>query len=134
MDGPTMRARAAAARVGRLATVRPNGLPHVVVCCFVLEGDTAYTAVDDKPKSTKQLQRLRNLAVHPEASILVDHYEEDWAALWWVRLDGAGRLVNRGPEYDGAMSQLAAKYEPYRRRTPSGPLVAIDVDRWTAWP
>jgi PPOX class probable F420-dependent enzyme len=134
MDEATMRARAAAARVGRLATVRPNGNPHVVVCCFALDDDTAYTAVDDKPKTTRQLQRLRNLAAHPEAAVLVDHYEEDWDALWWIRLDGAGRLVNRGAEYDAAMAQLAEKYEPYRRRPPSGPLIAIDVERWTAWP
>jgi len=134
MDQPTMRNRVGSARVGRLATMRPNGHPHIVVCCFALDGDTVYTAVDDKPKTTRQLQRLRNLAAHPEAAILVDHYEEDWTALWWIRLDGTGRLVNRGLGYDQAMAKLAEKYEPYRKQTPSGPLIAVDVARWTAWP
>jgi PPOX class probable F420-dependent enzyme len=134
MDDPTMRSRVTGAPVGRLATVRPDGRPHVVVCCFALDGETAYTAVDDKPKSTRQLQRLRNLAAHPEAAILVDHYEDDWTALWWVRLDGRGRLVSRDGEHDRAMAVLAGKYEPYRRQTPTGPLIAIDIDRWTAWP
>jgi PPOX class probable F420-dependent enzyme len=129
-----MRSRVTAAPVGRLATVRPDGRPHVVVCCFALDGETAYTAVDDKPKSTRQLQRLRNLAAHPEAAILVDHYEDDWTALWWVRLDGRGRLVSRDGEHDRAMGMLAGKYEPYRRQTPTGPLIAIDIDLWTAWP
>jgi PPOX class probable F420-dependent enzyme len=134
MDGEIMRARAATARVGHLATVRPEGGPHVVVCCFALSGDTAYSAVDEKPKSTRQLQRLRNLAAHPEASLLVDHYDDDWSALWWIRLDGTGRLLNRDDEYERAMKLLVDKYQQYEQQEPSGPLIAIDVDHWTAWP
>jgi PPOX class probable F420-dependent enzyme len=129
-----MRQRAAAARVARLATVRPDGRAHVVVCCFAVEGDVAYTAVDAKPKTTRQLQRLRNLAAHPAASLLVDHYEEDWMALWWIRLDGDGRVVQRGAEHDRAIDRLCAKYDQYRRQPPPGPVVAIDVGTWTAWP
>ena len=134
MDTEVMRARVASARAGHLATVRPDGRPHVVVCCFATNADTVYSAVDDKPKTTRQLQRLRNLAAHPDAALLVDHYADDWTALWWVRVDGLGRLLSRDEEHARAMALLADKYEQYRRRPPSGPLIAIDILRWTAWP
>jgi PPOX class probable F420-dependent enzyme len=129
-----MRRRVAEARVGRLATVRPDGRPHVVPCCYVLDGETVYSAVDAKPKSTLALRRLANLRANPSASLLVDHYDEDWSQLWWVRLDGQGRVVESGDERDQALGRLAARYEQYRQVTPPGPVVAVDVDRWTAWP
>ena len=53
------------ARVARLATVDPDGRPHVVPICFALEGDVLYTAVDEKPKRTRALQRLRNIEANP---------------------------------------------------------------------
>lgn len=129
-----MRRRAAAARVGRLGTVRPDGRPHVVVCCFALAEEVVYSAVDDKPKTTLSLQRLRNLTADPAASLLVDHYDEDWTALWWIRLDGAGRVVADVAEHERAIALLCEKYEQYRRRRPAGPVIALDVVRWTAWP
>jgi PPOX class probable F420-dependent enzyme len=90
--------------------------------------------VDAKPKSTLALRRLDNLRAHPAASLLVDHYAEDWAALWWVRLDGTGRVVEGGPERDAALALLAAKYGQYRRDPPPGPVVVLDVTAWRAWP
>ena len=91
MDEARCHARLSAARVGHLATVRPDGRPHVVACCFALQGDRLWTAVDAKPKATQRLQRLANVRAHPWASLLADHYEEDWDELWWVRADGAGK-------------------------------------------
>ena len=129
-----MRARAAAARVGRLGTVRPDGRPHLVVCCFALVGEVVYSAVDHKPKTTSALQRLRNLAANPAASVLVDHYDEDWAALWWIRVDGTGRVLVDGPEHELAVAALCDKYEQYRRQPPTGPVIGIDTARWSAWP
>ena len=103
-------------------------------CCFALDGDVVVSAVDAKPKSTLALRRLDNLRVHPAASLLVDHYAEDWATLWWVRLDGTGRVVEDGAERDAALALLAAKYEQYRRDPPPGPVVALEVTAWRAWP
>jgi PPOX class probable F420-dependent enzyme len=134
VDATTMRKRTADARTGHLATVRPDGRPHVVVCCFALVEDHVYSAVDEKPKSTRQLQRLRNLAAHPEASLLVDHWDEDWAALWWVRLDGTARLLSRDQEQERALAALVAKYHQYVEQPPAGPVIALDISRWTAWP
>jgi PPOX class probable F420-dependent enzyme len=129
-----MRARVAEARVGRLGTVTPGGRPHLVPCCFVIDGDTVWSAVDAKPKSTLVLRRLRNVRATGGASLLVDHYDEDWSALWWIRLDGTGRVVDTGPERDTALAALADKYAQYRRDPPPGPVLALDVTTWRAWP
>jgi PPOX class probable F420-dependent enzyme len=134
MERSSMRERLAAARVARLGTVTVDGAPHLVPCCFALAGDTAYSAVDGKPKSTMALRRLANVRANPHASLLVDHYAEDWSALWWVRVDGTGRVIEGGPERDRALALLGAKYEQYRRQPPPGPVVALDITTWRAWP
>ena len=127
------RALLAAARVGRLATVRPDGGPHVVVCCFALEGNRVWTAIDAKPKSGARLQRLENIRANPRASLLVDHYEEDWEALWWVRVDGTAEVLQEGNEEERAIAALTAKYEQYARSPPGGPVIALTVERVTGW-
>ena len=117
------------ARVARLATVGPDGRPHVVPICFVVDGDTLYTAVDEKPKTTRRLQRLRDIEAHPEVCVLVDHYEEDWSRLWWVRLRGTARIVKD----DRVLPLLAQKYEQYRREPPGGPLIAVTIEDRREW-
>lgn len=129
-----MRRRVNKTRVGRLATVRADGRPHVVPCCFVADGGVIYSAVDAKPKSSLALRRLENLRVTPSASLLIDHYDDDWSKLWWVRLDGGARVIESGAERDHALEYLQAKYEQYVREPPPGPVIAIDVTAWLAWP
>ena len=127
-----MRRRLAEARVARLATITPAGRPHLVPCCFALDGDVAYTAVDDvKAKSTLDLRRLANIRSHPAVSLLVDHYDEDWSSLWWIRVDGSARIEI---ENEAAVAALTTKYEQYRRQPPPGAVIAIDVEAWRAWP
>ena len=121
--------RVALARIGRLATVTPAGRPHVVPVCFALDGGRIVTAVDAKPKVTRALARLENVRATGRASLLVDHYEEDWSALWWVRVDGIAEVI----ESDAAIDALAAKYEQYRETRPAGPVIAIVPDRWRSW-
>jgi PPOX class probable F420-dependent enzyme len=128
-----MRALVAAARVGRLATVRASGAPHLVPFCFVLDGELLYSAVDRKPKRTTRLRRLENAAGEPRVCVLVDHYEEDWSRLWWVRLDGRARELPPGAEAGRALALLEAKYDQYRRDPPPGPVLRIDVERWRWW-
>ena len=119
----------AQARVARLATVRPDGRPHVVPVCFVLAGDAIYTAVDAKPKSTRALRRLDNVRANPHASLIVDHYDDDWSQLWWVRVDGRARVVDD----DHAIDLLVAKYPQYVEHRPPGPIIAIDDLVWSRW-
>lgn len=128
-----MRRRVGEARVGRLATVDESGRPHLVPFCFVLDGDTLYSAVDRKPKRTTALRRLENVRANPSAAVLVDHYEDDWSRLWWVRLDGRARIVEGGAERARALGLLEAKYEQYRAEPPEGPVLAIEVERWRGW-
>jgi PPOX class probable F420-dependent enzyme len=128
-----MRSFVADARVARLATTEADGRPHLVPLCFVLEGDVLYSAVDRKPKRSQRLRRLENVALHPEVTLLVDHYEEDWSRLWWVRLRGTARILEDGPEYARALSLLAAKYEQYRAEPPTGPVIAVALGEWRIW-
>ncbi len=121
------------ARVGRLATVTASGKAHVVALCFALVGDFVYSAVDDKPKRTTDLQRIANIAATSSTSLLVDHFDEDWSTLWWVRLDGTGRLVADEAEAAVAIEALTAKYAQYQQRPPHGVIIAIDVTHWTGW-
>jgi PPOX class probable F420-dependent enzyme len=126
----TARERFAAARVARLATTGPDG-PHVVPIVFAVAGDTIYHAVDHKPKRTTALKRLANLEADPRASVLTDGYDEDWERLWWVRADGTARILPAG--HEEAIALLCERYPQYAGRPPQGPVVAIDVSRWSEW-
>jgi PPOX class probable F420-dependent enzyme len=133
VDHEAMRGLLAGAPVGRLATVSADGLPHAVPACFVLVGDVVYTAVDHKPKRSQRLRRIENIRATAAACLLVDFYAEDWSRLWWVRLDGTGRVVTDGTERTTAITALRAKYPQYAQRPPDGPVLALDVRRWSGW-
>jgi PPOX class probable F420-dependent enzyme len=125
------RRRFAQARVARLATVSAQGTPHVVPCTFAVDGEMIYSAVDAKPKSTTNLQRLANIAANPSVTVLTDHYDENWSALWWVRADGVAREIEPdGEEGRRALKLLEARYPQYQIR---GSMIAIDVARWSGW-
>jgi PPOX class probable F420-dependent enzyme len=129
----SLRERVATARVARLATIDPDGRAHLVPIAFVLDGDTLYTAVDAKPKRSRRLRRIENARRRPDVTVLVDHYEEDWPRLWWVRLRGRARILDAGEEAERALRLLAEKYEQYRLERPGTPVLAIDLDEWRAW-
>ena len=133
MDDREMRHRIKTAMVGRLATISPEGRPQMVPITFAPADGSLYFAVDQKPKRTRHLQRLRNIAANPYVSVLVDHYEDDWSALWWVRVDGTARILEEGAEFEEAVSLLTARYEQYRSNRPAGPVVEIKVERMTGW-
>jgi PPOX class probable F420-dependent enzyme len=118
------------ARVARLATVDEHGRPHVVPICFALDGDTLYTAVDEKPKRTRRLRRLANIEANAAVEVLIDHYEEDWSRLWWVRLRGRARVVEL---HERALELLKAKYEQYRAAPPAGPLIEVAIEERLEW-
>jgi len=129
-----VRERFAAARVARLATADAAGRPHLVPIVFAVAGEVIYSAVDAKPKRSAALRRLANIAANPRVSVLVDHYDDDWTALWWVRADGTARVLDAGsPEGAAAIGLLVARYAPYRGQPPPGPVIAIDVSRWSGW-
>jgi len=126
-------AQLARARVARLATIGPDEVPHLVPCCFAVEGLVAYSAVDDKPKRTFRLQRLANVAARGVATLLVDHYDEDWTQLWWVRAGGPARQVGAVDEHERAVRLLRAKYPQYHRHRLDGPVLAVELASWRSW-
>jgi PPOX class probable F420-dependent enzyme len=120
------------ARVARLATVAGSS-PHVVPFTFALDGDLIYTAVDAKPKTTTNLKRLRNIRQNPRVAVLVDHYEDDWSALWWVRADGLASVGEDAETMARPISMLVERYPQYAVNPPGGPVIVIRVDSWTGW-
>ena len=132
-DPILLRRRVAEARVARLATVDADGRPHLVPIAFALDGETLYSAVDAKRKRSRTLRRIENARRRPDVTVLVDHYDEEWARLWWVRLRGRARVLDRGEEAARALALLAEKYEQYREAAPGLPVLAIDVDEWRGW-
>jgi PPOX class probable F420-dependent enzyme len=125
------RERFAAARVARLATADAEARPHVVPIVFAVEGDRIYSVVDHKPKRTRALRRLANVRANPAVSLLVDHYDEDWGALWWVRADGRGRVLE--PEEAEAVQAVALLKQRYPQQTATGAVLAVDVEHWRGW-
>ena len=128
-----MRRLVEAAPAGRLATVGADGSPHLVPVCFAIVGDVVYSAVDHKPKRSRQLRRIANIEATGRACLLVDEYRDDWSQLWWVRIDGRARVAAGPREAQQALTALAAKYWQYAERPADGPVIAIDADRWTGW-
>lgn len=127
------RTRFASAPVARLATVDERGWPHLVPITFGVADRRIVTAVDRKPKRGHDLKRLRNIARNPNVSVLVDHYTDDWQALWWVRADGVARVVSTEADHRRALALLVEKYPQYRQAPPDGPVVEISVTRWNHW-
>lgn len=128
------RRRLAGRRHAVLATITPQGRPHAVPIVFAPDGDRLVTAVDAKPKSTRNLQRLRNLRQRPAAAVLVEQYDEDWSLLWWVRVDVEAQIVDGSAEVVRRGARLLAdRYPQYHGVPPEGPLIVLRVLAWTGW-
>jgi PPOX class probable F420-dependent enzyme len=123
------------ARVGRLATADASGRPLVVPVCFAFDGDALYSAVDDKPKRTRRLRRLRHVEENPRCSLVVDQWDEDWSRLRWVIVEGVADVLRTGTEFSRALDLLDAKYPQYAAmdlRT-DGAVLRLRAERILAW-
>jgi PPOX class probable F420-dependent enzyme len=124
------------ARVGRLATASASGQPLVVPVCFALLDDRIYSAVDLKPKRTRELRRIRNVRENPRVSLVVDEYDEDWTKLRWVMLEGTAAVMADGPDRERALGALVAKYPQYgtmELAKTAGDVLMIMPARLVAW-
>jgi PPOX class probable F420-dependent enzyme len=120
------------ARVARLATHNPSGAIDVVPITFAVGADdTIVSAVDHKPKRTTKLQRLENIRREPGVTLLIDHYEDDWSELWWVRVRGVAEVVDEPPS--ALLDPLIQKYEQYQTHPPTGPALVITVTDLRSW-
>jgi PPOX class probable F420-dependent enzyme len=138
VTGDDARHRFLTSRVARLATVDVNGQPHIVPVVFAASDDTIYSAVDAKPKRSTALRRLANVRANPKVALLADYYDEDWTQLWWARADGTGRVLDKADaetqaEAERAIALLCARYPQHERARPTGPVLAVDVERWSGW-
>ena len=122
----------AAEPVARLAYLDEEDRPRVLPVTFALAGGAVWSAIDDKPKRVAEPARVRCLRRRPEAALVVDVYDDDWAKLAWVQLLGRVEVVEVDAAPDG-VAALAVKYESYAKRTPPGPLLRLAVDRALHW-
>jgi PPOX class probable F420-dependent enzyme len=126
-------------RVAHLATADAGGAPHVVPVCFALVGETVYIAIDEKPKRSGdvlRLRRLRNIVENPRVAIVADVYDDDdWARLGFVLLRGEARILEAGTEeHARAIHVLREKYVQYRAMAlDERPVIAADIERGTTW-
>lgn len=131
---PEARRLLGSARVAYLATVTELARPHLVPVTFDLDGSVIVIAVDQKPKTTTDLRRLRNIAGNDRVAVLAEHYDDaDWSALWWVRADGRARVLTDEPDRADPIRRLRAKYPQYLADPPAGPVIRIEVDGWSGW-
>jgi PPOX class probable F420-dependent enzyme len=125
--------RLASVPVVRLATVDEHGHPHLVPVTFAVSRGVLYTAVDHKPKHSRDLRRLANIRANPHVSLLADHYDDDWNRLWWVRADGHAHVIEDPERMRTPIALLVARYPQYREHPPEGPVIAIAIEHWTGW-
>lgn len=134
VDEGRARQRFATARVAVLTTVDSSRVPHAVPVVFAVDGDTLWTATDAKPKRGGALRRYANVRTNPAVSLLVQHWDEDWSALWWVRADGVAAVREEPATVAYAVRLLRAKYPQYGKVDVHGPVLEITVHRWRGWP
>lgn len=124
------------ARVARLGTAEAGAQPLVVPVCFAFDGCQVYTAIDAKPKRTRELRRLRNIAENPRVSLLVDRWDEDWTRLAWVIVEGRAEILTGGTDHGRAVELLLTKYPQYRAmglERDAGPVIRIAPGRILHW-
>jgi PPOX class probable F420-dependent enzyme len=134
LDAAEARDRFARSHVLRLATADAEGRPHLVPCTFAVDADwRVVIGIDNKPKSSATLRRLANIGVNPRVSLLVDHYDDRWERLWWVRADGVATIERSGELYDQHWDELRSKYRQYGGQRLDGPVIAVEVESWSGW-
>ena len=124
--------------MARLATVDEAGYPHVVPVCYATDGQRvllpARRQAQERARSAR-LKRVRNIRANPRVALLIDHYEEDWARLRFVMVQGRAELLDGGTEWKAARSLLEAKYPQYRTLPlpPEAPVIKIVPDHVVRW-
>ena len=90
----------------------------MVPVCYAYDGKAFYTPLDQKPKRKAggELARVRNIQANPEVALLLDHYDEDWAKLWYILIRGRGEILSAGAERKKAVELLRKKYPQYASR------------------
>jgi len=125
-------------RVGRLGTADASGQPLVVPICYAFDGHSLFSAIDAKPKTTSPqgLKRIRNIRENAKVSVVIDRYDEDWAQLRYVIIQGRAQILTDGGDFSRGADLLLAKYPQYRAMGLSreaGLMIKVDPARVTHW-
>ena len=124
------------ARVAHLATADKSGQPHVIPICFVYDGKSFYSPIDEKPKRTvpSKLKRLKNIRDNPNIALVIDHYDEDWRKLGYILVFGQARILQSGEKHRSAVKLLRRKYRQYRAMViDERPMIVITAKRIVSW-
>lgn len=132
---PWQRELLEACRVGHLGTLMPDGRARLAPVCYAVIGGLVAIAIDEKPKSTTELARVRDVRRDPRVTFLVDHYDDnDWGKLAWVRLEAIAEVLERGSEWPEALAALRARYRQYGKMAlESRPVLRLAISRATGW-
>ena len=122
-------------RVAHLGTADKKGMPHVIPVCFIYLSGRVYIAVDEKPKHSKNLKRIRNILENQNVTLTADYYDDtDWSKLCWVMIRGRAKIITSGTEYDLAHHNLRNKYNQLKSMDlASLPVIVIKVKKITGW-
>jgi PPOX class probable F420-dependent enzyme len=112
--------------------VDEEGAPRVLPVTFAVAEGRIWSAIDRKPKRTRQPARLRFLQRDPRAALTVDRYSDDWDELAWVQVLGEVSIVDLAKGAAG-LEALSEKYEQYEEEEPPGPLLALQPERYLWW-
>ena len=128
----------ARARRAVLATISADGTPRLVPITYAFADGVIYTALDEKPKSVADphdLARVRDIVARPQVSVLVDHWDENWTKLAWLRLIGRASILESGAaEHAVAISLLRERYPQYAdHRLEARPIIRIAVQHTKSW-
>jgi len=124
------------APLAHLATADANSRPHVIPICFVFDGKSIYSPIDEKPKRTApgRLKRLRNIEENPQVAVVIDRYDENWSKLAYVLVFGQARVLVSGAKHRKAVTLLRRKYPQYRTmKIDRLPMILIRPARVTSW-
>ena len=120
---------------GVLGTVHPDrGVDAVPVVFVVADGQLVVPIDTVKAKSGGRLQRLRNLEADDRCVLLVDHYDDDWSQLWWVRVHARGaEVADTEPAAESHRTALARAFPAYATDGAVTSVIVLTVDEVTGW-
>jgi PPOX class probable F420-dependent enzyme len=125
------RVRLAAAHHAVLATRHPERGVDAVPVVYALVGSQVVLPVDSvKAKRRQRLRRLDNLAADDRCVLLVEHYDDDWAQLWWVRVHARSTVTLPSPH---ALTALGERFPAYRQAGTIEQTIVLTPTAWYGW-
>lgn len=112
--------------LGRLATISPNGMPHVVPVSYIFQTDAFLIATDYGTR------KYRNLLANDRVAFVVDVYKPNLGVL----LQGKAKIVETGPEFREIYRLFHKKFSWVRAdpwREGEAPFVRIEPTNKVSW-